>query len=130
MHFLVYLPFMTAAVALLIGAFYYLQNRSRLRRWQPAVGEIFGWKPVHANRGSRYVSEVRFSTPEGRAITFVSKLGRKAPPALPTTVSVLYDPKDPARAELKADLDSQHAPFVCGICAIVFCIGGLPLLLR
>ena len=131
MQYLKYLPFIAAAFVLLIGAFYYLQNRTRLRRWQPAVGEIFGWKPVYASRGgARYVAEVRFSTSNGRAITFVSKLGRNTPPVLASTVSVLYDPTDPTRAELKEDLTFQHAPVVCGICAVVFCIGGLPLLLR
>ncbi|MDF3074460.1 MAG: hypothetical protein K0S54_2127 [Alphaproteobacteria bacterium] len=130
MHFLIYLPFIAAAFSLLVGAFFYLQNRSRLRRWRPAAGEIFGWRPVYANRGSRYVSEVRFSTSDGRAITFVSKLGRTAPPILASTVSVLYDHEDPSRAELKEDVAFQHAPLVCIICAAVFCVGGLPIILR
>lgn len=131
MKILVFLPFLAAGLALLIGAFYYVQNWSRLRRWQPAVGEIFGWRPVYASRGgARYVSEVRFSTSDGRAITFVSKLGRTAPPGLASTASVLYDPRDPTRAELKDDVTFQHAPLVCLICAVVFSIGGLPIVLR
>lgn len=130
MKILIYLPFMAAAMALLIGAFFYVQNRSRLRQWRLAVGGVVGWQMVHANRGSRYAPEVQFSTQDGRAITFVSKYGLIAPPVLASTVSVLYDPKDPTRAELKHNVSSQHAPVVCAICAVVFCIGGLPLLLR
>jgi hypothetical protein len=129
MKILIYLPFMAAALALLIGAFYHLRNRSRLRRWHRAVGEIIGWRTVYANKGALYVSEVRFSTPDGRAITFVSRPGRTTPPVLASTVSVLYDPKDPARAQLN-DNTFQHAVLVCLICAAVFSLGGLPVLLR
>ncbi len=129
MEILRFLPLMAAALALLIGAFYYLRNRSRLRRWHRVVGEIIGWRTVYANRGALYVSEVRFSTPEGRAITFVSRPGRTTPPLVPSSVNVLYDPKDPARAQLN-DNTLQHAPLVCIICAAVFCIGGLPVILR
>jgi len=130
MDILRYLPFIAAAVTLLIGASFYVRSRSRLRRWLPAVGGIIGWQTVHANRGARYVPEVQFSTQDGRAITFVSKYGRTAPPVLANTVSVLYDPKDPARAELKDNVTFQHAPLVCAICAVIFCVGGLPVVLR
>ena len=129
MKILIYLPFMTAALALLIGAFYHLRNRSRLRRWHRAVGEIVGWRSGYANRGALYVSEVRFSTPDGRTTTFVSRPGRTAPPVVGSTVSVLYDPKDPARAQLN-DNTFQHAVQVCLICAAVFTLGGLPVILR
>lgn len=129
MKILIYLPFMAAALALSIGAFYHLRNRSRLRRWHRAMGEIVGWRTGYANRGTLYLSEVRFSTPDGRATTFISRPGRIAPPVVGSTVGVLYDPKDPARAQLN-DNTFQHAPLVCLICAVVFCIGGLPVVLR
>jgi hypothetical protein len=129
MKILIYLPFMAAALALFIGAFYHLRNRSRLRRWHRVVGEIVGWRTGYANRGVLYVSEVRFSTPDGRAITFISRPGRVAPPVVGSTVNVLYDPKDPARAQLN-DNTFQHAVVVCLLCAAVFSIGGLPIVLR
>lgn len=124
------LPFLAAALALLIGIFFYLQNRSRLRRWLPAVGQVTGSQMVHANKGTRYAPEIRFSTPDGRTITFVSQYYLMNPPVVTTSVSVLYDAKDPTRAELKAHATRQHAALVCIICAAVFCVGGLPLILR
>ena len=124
MKILIYLPFMAAAWPC-------SSARSTTceigRGCDGGTGGGRNYRLAHgyANRGTLYVSEVRFSTPDGRAITFVSRPGRTAPPVVGSTVSVLYDPKDPARAQLN-DNTFQHAPLVCLICAVVFSIGGLP----
>lgn len=130
MEILRFLPFATAALAAVIGAIFYLRNRSRLRRGHVAVGKVVGWQTLYHSGATRYAPQVQFSTQDGRTIAFVSQYGVTVQPALAHPVDVLYDPMEPERAELKHNVTSQHAPLVCAICATVFFLGGLPLLLR
>lgn len=130
MELLRFLPFGVAAFALLIGAFFYVRNRSRLRRGQIAVGKVVGSELTYQSGATYYAPHVQFPTQDGRTITFVSRYGVRAQPALGHVVNVLYDPEKPERAELKHNVASQHAPLVCAICAVVFSVGGLPLILR
>jgi len=130
MEFLRFLPFAAAAVVLLIGVIFYWRNRSRLRRGHVAVGKVVGWQTLYHGGATRYAPKVQFPTQDGRTVTFVSQYGVTVQPALAHPVDVLYDPKEPERAELKHNVTSQHAPLVCAICAVVFCIGGLPIILR
>ena len=130
MEFLRFLPFAIAAFALLIGAVFYLRNRSRLRRGRTAAGRVVGWQPLYHGGTTNYAPQVQFPLQDGRTITFVSQYGVSVQPVLGHPVDILYDPAQPERAELRHNITSQHAPLVCAICAVVFSVGGLPLVLR
>lgn len=130
MEFLRFLPLILAGAALLLGVIFYARNRARLRRGQTAVGKIIGWHAFHRSNGNHYIPEVQFSTPDGRTITFKSRYTAVVQPVKNSTVNILYDADDPARAELKDNLSSQHAPLVCFICAAVFGLGGIYAWLR
>lgn len=130
MEILRFLPFAAAAAVLLLGVFFYVRNRSRLQRGQVAVGKVVGSELSYQSGATYYTPHVQFATQDGRTIIFVSRYGVRAQPALGHVVNVLYDPEKPEHAELKHNIASQHAPLVCAICAVVFCVGGLPLVLR
>lgn len=130
MEILRFLPFFAAALAAAIGGFFYLRNRSRLRRWQPVVGTIVSSQSMYSGGTTRHAPKVQFTTPDGRTITFVSQYGELNVPILYSGVSVLYDPGNPARAEIRHYLAIQHAPLVGAICAIVFSLGGLAVVFR
>ncbi len=130
MDMLRYLPFIAAAFALVVGAILYWRNRVRLRRGQVAVGSVIGWQMLYNGGTTRYAPKVRFATQDGRTVTIVSQYGVAVQPAMGHAVSVLYDPDEPERAELRHNITSQHAPLVCIICAAVFSLGGLAVVLR
>jgi hypothetical protein len=130
MEILRFLPFFAAALAALIGAYFYLRNRSRLRQWKSAVGTVVGSQSMYSGGTTRHAPRVQFSTSDGQAVTFVSQYGELITPVVGSTATVLYDPETPTRAELKFYIRSQHAPLVCAICAVVFSIGGLAVVFR
>jgi hypothetical protein len=77
-----------------------------------------------SRNGSSYFPEIEFGTEKGEAIRFVSELAGPELPQLAQPVSVLYDPKNPKRAELKEHVRSNTGVTICLIVGIGFLLGG------
>lgn len=114
--------------ALLGGAFVAARNLRLSRRGKTAVGGIVGWKASAGSNGEHYFPEIEFPTDDGRAIRFVSRLASSTYPALAKPVSVLYDPSEPERAELKEHVLSQTGALICCAVGIIFLFVGFHLL--
>lgn len=100
---LVLVPTLIGLLFFFLGAFFLLDNLRFVSTAQPAQGRIEDWVVRRSSTGdhaSTYYPRVRFQTPQGRPMEFVSNSGDNAMVHISHDVDVLYDPLDPSRARI------------------------------
>jgi hypothetical protein len=90
--------------ALVVGsAFFYLRDVEREKALVPAQGTVIEQRERSHGTETRVVVTVRFTTAAGQTVRFERTYGeRETPrPAKGETLTVLYDPERPTRAEIQ-----------------------------
>jgi hypothetical protein len=131
------IPFLVGAVFGLVGAIFLYKGISSLRstrRFVAGAAQAPGVVVAHEKRWHRKPGGgrqrlahpvVRFEKPGGETVRFESEIGGSLVPKVGQEVTVLYDPKDPDGAKIKAPLMLWAVPSVFTVLGGVFCLFGL-----
>lgn len=95
-------------------------------------GVVVGRELSKAERrgpGVAWHPKVRFTTADGREITFTAQAARTAPPADGSSITVVYDPKQPDRASLGGFAEVWMLPLLLALFGVPFALIGLSMLM-
>jgi hypothetical protein len=120
-----------AVVLVLVAARLVARTLRRMRAGGRARGVVVGNEKTFASSGQGqpyFRRTVRFAANDGRSHTFTSPVGRGRPWVEGAKVDVIYDPADPADAEIAGFATNWLIPLALAVFAAVSLMVGLGLL--
>jgi hypothetical protein len=116
------IPFVIGTVLTMAAGGLAFRSLQRRITWSSATGTVHRLdKEMDCEGDTRYRAAVKFTTRDGREISFHSKVSTTHRDyRAGTSVRVLYDPRDPEHAEIASFVRLWLLPFVLSLFAAVF----------
>lgn len=123
--------FTVIGLALLVGAFYlYLDKQTFVKKAEIVDGKVVELLVRRSSNSIMYTPVVSFITKEGSKIEITSSVSSNSPSySVGETVAIIYDPKEPNKADINGFESLWLAVLVVGILGMAFFLVGFCIVL-
>jgi len=124
--------FAIIGLALLTGCVYlYSDKQAFKKKAEISQGVVVELIIERFDKTIMYAPIISFTTKEGDKIEFTSAIGNNSPSyRVGETVEIIYDPKEPNKADINSFTSLWMAPLILGVFGIIFFLIGFSIFLH